>query len=162
MTNPERIKVLKSIFMSPKLMQIRQLQIVVEVWNFGRAGRRGRHKQVSQSQEASVRRPRSGQTLALVRFRLWIVDTHFWNVSDNQQWHFTLLAGLKNFPETTVGLEVISGCNYDEGWRLWMALFYGTRNVNGWYFLEIARLITPFILTRWLSHSLKLCKNVVK
>ena len=41
MTNPERIKVLKSIFMAPKLMQIRQLQIVVEVWNFGRAGGEG-------------------------------------------------------------------------------------------------------------------------
>ena len=47
-----------------------QHQIVVEVWNLVRE--RGRHKQVSQSQEASVRRPRSGQTLALVRFRLWI------------------------------------------------------------------------------------------
>ena len=39
MTNPERIKVLKSIFMAPKLIQIRQHQIVVEVWNFGREAR---------------------------------------------------------------------------------------------------------------------------
>ena len=39
MTNPERMKVLKSIFMAPKLIQIRQHQIVVDVWKLGREAR---------------------------------------------------------------------------------------------------------------------------
>ena len=38
---PGKDKSPRVYFMAPKLMQIRQLQIVVEVWNFGSAGGEG-------------------------------------------------------------------------------------------------------------------------
>ena len=52
MTNPERMKVLKSIFMAPKLIQIRQHQIVVEVSR--KLGREARETQTSFSKSRSI------------------------------------------------------------------------------------------------------------